>query len=111
MIRTFEQAIIEQFAAHSRVPVVNGLTNEYHPCQILGDIYTFIEQRGDIAGRTVAWIGDSNNVCNYLAPGRRRCWTFNVPRVPLRRLRSGARSAPGFTAPSTTRSSKIRWKR
>jgi ornithine carbamoyltransferase len=64
MIRTFEQAIIEQFAAHSRVPVINGLTNEYHPCQIMGDIYTFIEQRGDIRGRTVAWIGDSNNVCN-----------------------------------------------
>jgi ornithine carbamoyltransferase len=64
MIRTFEQAIIERFAANSRVPVINGLTNEYHPCQILGDIYTFIEHRGDIRGRTVAWIGDSNNVCN-----------------------------------------------
>jgi ornithine carbamoyltransferase len=64
MIRTFEQTIIGRFAAHSRVPVINGLTNEYHPCQILGDIYTFIEHRGDIRGRTVAWIGDSNNVCN-----------------------------------------------
>jgi len=64
MIRTFEQDIIERFAANSRVPVINGLTNEYHPCQILADIYTFIEQRGAIQGRTVAWIGDSNNVCN-----------------------------------------------
>jgi ornithine carbamoyltransferase len=64
MIRTFEQQIIEQFAKHSRVPVVNGLTNEYHPCQIIGDIYTYTEQRGDIRGKTVAWIGDSNNVCN-----------------------------------------------
>ncbi len=64
MIRTFEQAIIERFAAYSRVPVINGLTNEYHPCQILADIYTFIEHRGSIRGRTVAWIGDSNNVCN-----------------------------------------------
>ena len=64
MIRTFEQAIIERFAEHSRVAVINGLTNEYHPCQILGDLYTFIEHRGDIRGRTVAWIGDSNNVCN-----------------------------------------------
>jgi ornithine carbamoyltransferase len=64
MIRTFEQRIIEQFAAHSRVPVINGLTNEYHPCQILGDIYTYQEIRGDIRGKTVAWIGDSNNVCN-----------------------------------------------
>ena len=64
MIRTFEQAIIERFSGHSRVPVVNGLTNEYHPCQILGDIFTYLEQRGSIHGKTVAWIGDSNNVCN-----------------------------------------------
>ncbi len=64
MIRTFEQDIIERFAAHSRVPVINGLTNEYHPCQILADIFTFIEHRGDIRGKTVAWVGDSNNVCN-----------------------------------------------
>ena len=64
MIRTFEQEIIERFAGHSRVPLINGLTNEYHPCQILADIYTYIEHRGSIEGRTVAWIGDSNNVCN-----------------------------------------------
>ena len=64
MIRTFEQDIIERFASHSRVPVINGLTNEYHPCQILADLYTYIEQRGSIQGKTVAWIGDSNNVCN-----------------------------------------------
>jgi ornithine carbamoyltransferase len=64
MIRTFEQAIVERFAKHSRVPVINGLTNEYHPCQILGDIYTYTEHRGSIRGRTVAWIGDSNNVCH-----------------------------------------------
>lgn len=64
MIRTFEQDIIERFANHSRVPVINGLTNEYHPCQILADIYTFIEHRGAIQGKAVAWIGDSNNVCS-----------------------------------------------
>jgi len=64
MIRTYEQSIIERFAANSRVPVINGLTNEYHPCQILADIYTYIEQRGSIQGKTVAWIGDSNNMCN-----------------------------------------------
>jgi ornithine carbamoyltransferase len=64
MIRTFEQQILERFAKHSRVPVINGLTDEYHPCQILADIFTFIEHRGSIQGRTVAWIGDSNNVCN-----------------------------------------------
>ena len=64
MIRTYEQSMIENFAANSRVPVINGLTNEYHPCQILADVYTFVEKRGPIKGRTVAWIGDSNNVCN-----------------------------------------------
>jgi ornithine carbamoyltransferase len=64
MIRTFEQSIIERFAAYSRVPVINGLTNEYHPCQVLADIYTYIEHRGSIQGKTVAWIGDSNNMCN-----------------------------------------------
>jgi len=64
MIRTFEQDIIERFAAYSRVPVINGLTNEYHPCQVLADIYTYIEARGPIEGKTIAWIGDSNNVCN-----------------------------------------------
>ncbi len=64
MIRTFEQDIVERFARHSRVPVINGLTNEYHPCQIMGDLYTYIDRRGEIRGRTVAWIGDSNNVCH-----------------------------------------------
>ena len=67
MIRTFEQARIEQFARHSRVPVINGLTNEYHPCQIVADIFTFIEQRGSIQGKTVAWIGDGNNMANTWA--------------------------------------------
>ena len=64
MIRTFEQAKLERFAAHSRVPVINGLTNEYHPCQILADIFTFIEHRGSIAGKVVAWVGDGNNMAN-----------------------------------------------
>jgi ornithine carbamoyltransferase len=64
MIRTYEQTKIEAFAANSRVPVINGLTNEFHPCQILADIFTFIEHRGSIAGKTVAWIGDGNNMAN-----------------------------------------------
>ncbi|MDM0018545.1 ornithine carbamoyltransferase [Variovorax saccharolyticus] len=64
MIRTYEQTKIEAFAAHSRVPVINGLTNEFHPCQILADIFTFIEHRGSIAGKTVAWVGDGNNMAN-----------------------------------------------
>ncbi len=64
MIRTYEQSKLASFAANSRVPVINGLTNEFHPCQILADIYTFIEQRGDIAGKVVAWVGDGNNMAN-----------------------------------------------
>ncbi|SCK60721.1 ornithine carbamoyltransferase [Variovorax sp. HW608] len=74
MIRTFEQTKIEAFAAHSRVPVINGLTNEFHPCQILADIFTYLEHRGTnsegmpdlafLAGKTVAWVGDGNNMAN-----------------------------------------------
>jgi len=64
MIRTFEHDIAQRFASHSRVPVINGLTDRYHPCQVLADIFTFVEQRGAIRGKTVAWIGDANNVCN-----------------------------------------------
>jgi len=62
MIRTFEQARLERFAEYSRVPVINGLTNEFHPCQIVADIFTYIEHRGDISGKTVAWVGDANNM-------------------------------------------------
>jgi ornithine carbamoyltransferase len=62
MVRTFGQEIIDRFAAHSRVPVINGLTNEHHPCQVLADVFTYIEHRGSIAGKTVAWIGDANNM-------------------------------------------------
>ena len=64
MIRTYEQSKLESFAKHSRVPVINGLTNEFHPCQILADIFTYIEHRGSIAGKTVAWVGDGNNMAN-----------------------------------------------
>ena len=64
MIRTFEQTKINRFAEHSRVPVINGLTNEFHPCQILADIFTYIEHRGSIKGKTVAWVGDGNNMAN-----------------------------------------------
>jgi ornithine carbamoyltransferase len=64
MIRTFEHSIIERFASQSRVPVINGLTNEHHPCQVLADVYTYHENRGPIEGKVVAWIGDGNNMCN-----------------------------------------------
>lgn len=83
MIRTYEQTRIETFAAHSRVPVINGLTNEYHPCQILADIFTFIEHRGDIEGATVAWIGDSNNMCNtWLQAAETLGFTVHVSTPP-----------------------------
>jgi len=87
MIRTYEQTKIERFAQHSRVPVINGLTNEYHPCQILADIFTFIEQRGAIAGRTVAWIGDANNMAyTWLQAARILGFTVRVSTPPAYRL-------------------------
>lgn len=64
MIRTFSHRTIEQFAAFSKVPVINGLSDQVHPCQLLADLQTYIEHRGDITGRTVAWIGDGNNMCH-----------------------------------------------
>ena len=64
MIRTFAHADVETFAAHSTVPVINGLTDDYHPCQILADLQTYVEARGEISGRTVCWLGDGNNVCH-----------------------------------------------
>ncbi len=83
MIRTYEQAKLERFAAHSRVPVINGLTNEYHPCQILADIFTFLEHRGPIAGRTVAWIGDANNMAyTWVQAARSLGFRLNVSTPP-----------------------------
>ena len=64
MIRTFGHDNIEQFAKYSAVPVINALTDQYHPCQLLADIQTFVEHRGSITGKTVAWIGDGNNMCH-----------------------------------------------
>ena len=63
MIRTFGHDIIERFAQYSKVPVINALTDQYHPCQLLADIQTYTEHRGSIEGKTVAWIGDGNNMC------------------------------------------------
>ena len=63
-IRTFSHASLELFAQHSRVPVINSLTDDYHPCQLLADMQTFFEHRGDIAGKTVTWVGDGHNMCH-----------------------------------------------
>ncbi|WP_455384810.1 ornithine carbamoyltransferase [Acidihalobacter prosperus] len=64
MIRTFAHETLERFSAHSRVPVINGLSDDVHPCQLLADLQAYHEHRGDIRGRTVAWIGDGNNMCH-----------------------------------------------
>lgn len=64
MIRTFAHDELELFARNSQVPVINGLTDDLHPCQLLADMQTFLEHRGSIQGKTVAWIGDGNNMCN-----------------------------------------------
>ncbi|WP_022961956.1 ornithine carbamoyltransferase [Halopseudomonas pelagia] len=64
MIRTFDHADLETFAQYSRVPVINGLSDDLHPCQLLADMQTYLERRGHIQGKTVAWIGDGNNMCN-----------------------------------------------
>ena len=64
MIRTHGHEIVENFAKYSNVPVINALTNKFHPCQLLADVQTFVEHRGSIQGKTVAWIGDGNNMCN-----------------------------------------------
>lgn len=63
MIRTFGHDKVEKFAEYSKVPVINALTDQFHPCQLLADIQTFVEHRGSIQGKTVAWIGDGNNMC------------------------------------------------
>lgn len=64
VIRTFSQRAMTNFASHSGIPVINGLTDYCHPCQLLADMQTFFHHRGDIAGKQVTWVGDGNNVCN-----------------------------------------------
>jgi ornithine carbamoyltransferase len=71
MIRTFGHDIVERFAQHSRVPVINALTDDYHPCQLLADMQTWNEHRGTIAGKTACWVGDGNNMCqSYINAAR-----------------------------------------
>ncbi|MGD2074095.1 MAG: ornithine carbamoyltransferase [Gammaproteobacteria bacterium] len=64
MIRTFEQEKVELLARYASVPVINALTDRYHPCQLLADMQTWFEHRGDIGGANVAFIGDGNNMCH-----------------------------------------------
>lgn len=79
MIRTYEHEKAERFAAHSAVPVINALTDRHHPCQLLADIQTFFEHRGDIRGKTVAWIGDGNNMCHsYIDAARQFDFSLRI---------------------------------
>ncbi|MEJ2620859.1 MAG: ornithine carbamoyltransferase [Candidatus Thiodiazotropha sp.] len=79
MIRTFEQEKLELFTAHSQVPVINALTDRYHPCQLLADMQTYAEHRGDIQGKTVTWVGDGNNMCHsYLNAARQFDFHLNI---------------------------------
>jgi len=82
MIRTFEEATLLEMAEHATVPVINGLTNRTHPCQIMADVMTYEEHRGPIAGRKVVWAGDGNNVCaSFLHAAGQFCFdmTFTCP--------------------------------
>lgn len=79
MIRTYAHEMLTTFAAHSRVPVINGLSDDLHPCQLLADMQTFFEHRGDIRGKTVAWIGDGNNMCNsYIEAAEQLDFTLRI---------------------------------
>lgn len=72
-VRTFAHETLERFAAHSSVPVINALSDRSHPCQLLADLQTFIEHRGSIRGRRVAWVGDGNNMCYSYVSAARLC--------------------------------------
>ena len=79
MIRTFEHSKVETFARYSSVPVINALTDDYHPCQLLADMQTYHETRGSIKGKTVAWIGDGNNMCHsYINAAQQFGFTLNI---------------------------------
>jgi ornithine carbamoyltransferase len=79
MIRTYDQSILERFAAHSQVPVINALTDLYHPCQLLADMQTYFEHRDDIYGKQVAWVGDGNNMCHsYINAARQFDFHLNI---------------------------------
>lgn len=83
ILRTFTHETVERFAAHSRVPVINALTNLHHPCQLLGDLLTLHELRGDITQQRVAWVGDANNVCNsYIQAAVRYGFKLHIASPP-----------------------------
>ena len=79
MVRTFDHQQLERFAEYSQVPVINALTDDYHPCQLLADVMTYVEHRGSIAGKTVTWVGDGNNMCqSWMNAARQFDFKLNV---------------------------------
>jgi ornithine carbamoyltransferase len=79
MIRTFDHETVEKFAAYSKVPVINALTDDFHPCQLLADMQTYKEHRGSIKGKTVTWVGDGNNMCHsYINAARQFDFKLNI---------------------------------
>ncbi len=83
MIRTFAHDTIKELAKYASVPVINALTDDHHPCQLLADIQTFVEHRGSITGKTVAWVGDGNNMCHsYMQAAKQLGFTLNIACPP-----------------------------
>ena len=83
MVRTFAHERLVEFAEHSQVPVINALTDDYHPCQLLADMQTFVEHRGDIQGKTVVWVGDGNNMCqSYINAAKQFDFQLNIACPP-----------------------------
>ncbi len=79
MIRTFEHEKLMTYSKHSEIPVINGLSDSYHPCQVLADMQTFFEIKGDVRGKTVAWLGDGNNMCHsYINAARILDFTLKI---------------------------------
>ncbi len=79
MIRTYEHEKAEQFSQYSSVPVINALTDDYHPCQLLADMQTYLEHRGSIQGKTVTWVGDGNNMCHsYINAAEQFNFNLNI---------------------------------
>ncbi|HDY81562.1 MAG TPA: ornithine carbamoyltransferase [Halieaceae bacterium] len=98
MIRTFGHDIVERFAACSSVPVINALTDDYHPCQLLADMQTWVEHRGSIAGKSVCWVGDGNNMCqSYINAARQFDFELRIACPP------GFEPDPGLLADNSDR--------
>ncbi len=98
MIRTFGHDIVERFATCSSVPVINALTDDYHPCQLLADMQTWVEHRGSIAGKSVCWVGDGNNMCqSYINAARQFDFELRIACPP------GFEPDPGLLADNSDR--------